>query len=250
MDTKNKEKLEHIQKLFTWKAPLELKNSDGEVIQTVYQRLIGDSDLYRARTIALRFSREMRRALRNTESDEYFAYIDIFNDYTKEEVVTLTLFDELTEIRANVEKDFYFPEPEALESDATTEEQEEHQEQQDTYEDRRAEALDAKIKEALETRQQQLDSLNEGDLRELFIDNKINALCEQELRLKFLSMCVYLGTYLDEKYTYHLFNSFEEFLNSPDTLKAQLVDGYNNLEVSSISLKGFPKVQTSDQSSD
>lgn len=246
MDTTNKEKLEQIQKLFTWKSPLELKDSEGIVLSTVYQRLVGDADLNKARTVALRYSREMRSKLRDTNSDEYFAYVDIFNDYNKNELVTLILFDELADLRSQAEKDFYFPEPNQPDAEAKTEELEEYQEQVDTYEDRRLKALDDKIKELLDQRKVQLDSADEEDLREIAVESRINSVCEQELRLKFLAMCVYLGTYLDEKYTYRLFKDFIEFLNCPDTLKTQLVDGYSNLEVSSINLKGLQKIPTSE----
>jgi len=246
MDTKNKERLELIEKLFIWKAPLELKGEDDIVVDTVYQRLVGDSDLNKSRVTALRYSRELRNKLKDITSDEYFAYIDILNDYNKEEITTLILFDELINIRTEAEKDFYFPEPEIPAEGSTTEQEEEYQELQDTYEERRIQALDDRVKELLETRKKNLDSETEDYLRERVTDSRIDSICESELRLKFLHMCVYLGTFLDSEYKYRLFKDFQEFLDCPESLKTQLVEGYGKLEVSSINLKGFPPAVTSE----
>lgn len=246
MDNKNKERLELIEKLFTWKAPLELKDGEDAVVNTVYQKLIGDSDLNKARVTSLRYSRELRGKLKDPTSDEYFAYVDILNDYNKEEIITLILFDELIDMRTEAEKDFYFPEPETPGEDATTEDEEEYQRLQDTYEDRRIKALDDRVKEILEARKNNLDSETEDYLKERAINSRVDSICENELRSRFLNMCTYLGTFLDSEYKYRLFKDFDEFLNSPEALKSQLVSGYNRLEVSSINLKGFQKIHTSD----
>ena len=73
--------------------------------------------------------------------------------------------------------------------------------------------------------------------------SKINNLCENELRIRFMEMVTYLGTYKDKKFKKRLFNSFQEFLDSPDILKNQLINGYNSLELSSVNLKGLQEIK-------
>ncbi len=246
MDKKNKERLERFQQLFQWRAPVEIIAPGGDVVDTLYQRLVGDADLNKARTTALRFSREMRVKLRDKDSDEYLAYVDTFADYTKDEIITLLLFNELQEIRENIEKDFIFPEPKEPDSETTTEELEEYQEQDDTYEERRNQALIDKVEAALMERKDQLFEEEIEKLRQALILSQVNNLCETELRNKFIQMCVYLGTFIDEEYKQHAFGTFDEFLDSPDILKEQLITAYNKLEVASVNLKGLPKVTPSE----
>jgi hypothetical protein len=249
MDKKTKERLERFQQLFQWRAPVEIIAPGGDVVDTLYQRLVGDADLNKARTTALRYSRELRNKLKDTNSDDYLAWVADIEDYDKNNLIVLVLYNELGQIRETVEKEFIFAEPMEPDTNATTEELEEYQELDDTYEDRRAEALGHKMEDAMQARKAELEAFSEEDLKAVLIQTRINALCETELREKFIQMCVFLGTYLDDDYRTRAYLTFQQFLDSPDNLKEQLITGYNKLEISSVNLKGLLKATPSDQPS-
>lgn len=227
-----------IDKLFNWKKELNIINNKGETVLTVYQRLVGDSDLQFARTKALGYSRRMRTKLRDESSDEYIAFVEGYSDFTKEELINTILFDQIIEIRTQVEKDFYFPETVEPDEDASTEETEKYEEEKATWEDRRNKKLNSLVEKELKKRREELERETQESLLVISKESRINALCEVELRRRFVEVCTFLGTFSDKKYKKLLFSSFEEFLESPEILKTQLLEGYTSLEISSVNLKG------------
>ena len=244
------ERLELIEKLFDWSRETPVLNAEKEEIGKVYQRLCGDSDIQKARVTALRYSREMRLKLKDTQSDEYLAYIDAYDDLSKDDLINLILFDELIEIRNKIEKDFYFPDPKEPNEEADTEAWENYQSLMDSWEERRNTKLNELVTQEIEDRKLELDrELLEGLQKQVRI-SKINNLCENELRIRFMEMVTYLGTYRDKKLKKRLFTTFQEFLDAPDILKNQLIEGYNSLELSSINLKGLQEIKLLGQKSD
>ena len=235
-------KVELIEKLFSWHKETPILDAKGVEIGKVYQRLCGDADIQKSRVTALRYSREMRIKLKDINSDEYLAYVDAYDDLSKEDLINLILFDELIEIRNKVEKDFYFPDPQEPKDD-DTEEWENYQVLVDSWEDRRTEKLNSLVTEAIEDRKFELNNKSLEEIQKQVRLSKINNLCENELRIRFMEMVTYLGTYKDKKFKKRLFNSFQEFLDSPDILKNQLINGYNSLELSSVNLKGLQEIK-------
>ena len=241
------ERPELIENLFRWNRETPIVDTKGAQIGKVYQRLCGDADIQKARITALRYSRELRIKLKNKDSDEYLAYVDGYNDLNKEQLTDLILFNEIMTIREKVEKDFNFPFPKEPDEEGTTEDWEQYQELQDTYESRRLDKLNEKLTKEIQYRREELSANSMEFLQEAVILTKISGLCENELKVRFMEMVTYLGTFRDKKMKKRAFSSFTDFLDAPDILKNQLMEGYNSLEISSINLKEFQEITPSDQ---
>lgn len=241
------EKVELIEKLFSWSKETPILDTTGKQIGKVYQRLCGDADIQKARITALRYSRELRIKLKDRNSDEYLAYVDGYTDLNKSQLIDLILFNELSTIREKVEKELSFPFPKEPDMESNTEAWEEYQELQDTYESRRLEKLNSVLTQAIQERREELNSESDEFIQEAVITSKISGLCENELRVRFSEMVTYLGTFRDKKMKKKVFSSFQDFLDAPDILKNQLMEGYNSLEISSINLKEFQEIPPSDQ---
>ena len=241
------ERPELIENLFRWNRETPIVDTKGVQIGKVYQRLCGDADIQKARITALRYSRELRIKLKNKDSDEYLAYVDGYNDLNKEQLTDLILFNEIMTIREKVEKDFNFPFPKEPDEEGTTEDWEQYQELQDTYESRRLDKLNEKLTKEIQYRREELSANSMEFLQEAVILTKISGLCENELKVRFMEMVTYLGTFRDKKMKKRAFSSFTDFLDAPDILKNQLMEGYNSLEISSINLKEFQEITPSDQ---
>ena len=53
----------------------------------------------------------------------------------------------------------------------------------------------------------------------------------------FRDICCYYGTYKDENYSERYFNSTEDFQNLPSSIKADFINAYVGLEITSEELK-------------
>jgi hypothetical protein len=241
------DRVELIENLFKWSRETPILDSKGEQIGKVYQRLCGDADIQKARITALRYSRELRIKFKDKNSDEFLAYVDGYNDLNKSQLTDLILFNELISIRDKVEKGFNFPFPKEPDIEANTEDWEEYQSLQDTYESRRLEKLNELLTKEIQNRREELESESFEFLQDAVILSKISGLCENELKVRFMEMVTYLGTFRDKKMKKRAFSSFQDFLDAPDILKNQLMEGYNSLEISSINLKEFQETQPLDQ---
>src|SRR5574338_1291244 len=85
-----------LQKLFGWGRVFEVINPQTEEAEAiVYMKLLGDADLGRARVYALRKSAELRRKLKDTNSDEYLAWVRDINEVSEEDLFNLiTIFSQ------------------------------------------------------------------------------------------------------------------------------------------------------------
>jgi hypothetical protein len=243
------EQRELLNKLFSWSNSLDLKNASGEVVMKVYQRLIGDMDLQKARMSALRYSREFRLKLRNHDSDEYIALIQPVEDLERDALITLLLVDSVDSVRQEIDRNYYFPEPKEPEEFASTEEHEEYTEKWNSWERDREKDYSTKLVQEMDALKAKLSELSTEELLTRAKTLRVDALCEQELKLRFLEMCVLFGTYIDPQFKKHLFDTYIDLGSQPDAVKSQLIDGYATLEMSTIRLKESIKSQASEQES-
>jgi len=242
------EKKELIEKLFSWTQELEIVGKDDQIIK-VYQRLVGDADLNKARMLSLRYSKTLRDTLSDENSDEYKLYLEDIHTLNRDDLLSMTLFGKLIDIRREIDSKFYFPEPEEPLPDATNEQLEKYQADYDSWEERRKTALTDIIKSKIDEATKELELKSDAELATLAKRSKINMLCEEEIQTKFAEACAFLGTYEDKDFKKRVYTVFEEYLNSPEQYKKQISDGYEKLEMSSVSLKESRRVVSSDQSS-
>jgi hypothetical protein len=226
-----------ISKLFNWGNKFSIVDSKGTKISDVYIRLVGDSELNRARVFGLRKSAEMRKKLRDPNSDEHMAYILDKDTVEKQNLVNYLLYRKTSEFAQAATKDIDIPFPKELEGDSTLEEQENYQKEVDSYPARVEEKVRSVITKQAEDEQKRLEAMNEDDLYKLFVVTTTNELCETEMYSRFRDFCVFSGSYKDDKYRHLFFNSIEEFSNLPRELKEQFLTNYDTLEISMEELK-------------
>lgn len=231
-----------ITTLFRWSKEIEIKDIKGAVRSKIYLRLVGDYDYNEAQKRALAESRKLRKLFRDNTSVEYDSLFADIDTLEKENLINSIILYEFNEIRDKVLDE---AEPQKtledfsddLEDDATQEDRENVQVKYDDYIKSRVEKLQGKFDEESELKREVLELLSDDVLKKRYIDSSINYRCGQFFSEKFRDYCVYLGTYLDDKFKTRVFKDFSEFLNCSTLLKNQLLEAYTSLTVSGEDLK-------------
>lgn len=226
----------NIKPVFNWFGQQEIVDTQGNTF-TVYIRLVGDEDLNRARVAALRKSNELRKKLRDPESDEYNALI-LFGDFlSKEQLVSEIINYNLIDLYQKAGKEVRIPYPKEPAGDAELEKQEQYQQEIDTWQDR----LNAKIQDWLEPRLSKLtldtEAKSEEVLRKEYKQIKENQVCNAEFQKRFKELCVFYGTFSDSEMKETFFESYEDFANQRSEVKEQYIEFYEALDLSSDELK-------------
>lgn len=229
-----------ITPLFNWSKQFEVVLEDNKI--PVYMRVVGDSDLNKAKVASLRRSADMRRKLRDDNSDERMAYIRDIEDLDEERLIsTITVFS-MRDLAEKTRQEVKVPAPKAPRSDAKTEAHEKYQAELDDYPNK----VQAKVKKVLEDKVEKLrETLKEESKESLYkkyVTIMTDELCEQELLTAFKEWTAYLSAYKDEDLTERLFSSFDEFSNLPSDLKSQFIRWYSLIEMSNDELKKLQPV--------
>jgi len=87
-----------IKRLFLYEHELEIKEK-GEVVGKVYQRILNNADVERARREGLRKSAVLRKQLKDKNSADYEIYIASAFDMDRETLVAAIVATELKEYR-------------------------------------------------------------------------------------------------------------------------------------------------------
>lgn len=226
-----------ISKLFIWGKTYEIVNNAGEVIYTIYMRLLGDADLNRTRVHALRKSQELRKKLRDVNSDERLLYVKDQEEMSKDELVYNVAALSMREINQRAAKEVKVPRPKQPKSDAKLEKLEKYQAELDDYPKKFSEALQKFIKDEVEKLRKALQELSEDELYKMYVRSLIEEFCEQEAFRAYKEMELYLGCYKDPDYTERLWKSFEDFENFDTDMKAEIRAAYDTLDIRMDELK-------------
>src|SRR5688572_17792334 len=116
-----------INKLFIWGKKYDIVNAQGEVVYEVYMRLLGDADLNRTRVHALRKSQELRKKLRDVNSDERLLYVREKDELSKDELIYNVIALSMRDINNRAVREVKIPRPKAPRSDAKIEKMEKYQ---------------------------------------------------------------------------------------------------------------------------
>jgi len=229
-----------IAKLFRFKKKVNIVDSSGKILDTVYMRLVGDSDYTQARQMSLSASRQLRIKLRDKNTPEYIANFSDLDVLQKEEMVNAIVASEIPDYRdewilqTGIEKL-----PELNIDNPTLEQQEEHQKAVEDYrKDRQKQLTDFMLKKSEERRKELLEKPDE-DIKNRYIMSTINARCIDAFTGVFRDYCVYKGTFKDDKYTQLAFDNFVEFQESAPQLRNQLLAAYTELEIGGEDLKNL-----------
>ena len=226
-----------IKNLFTWNKQIEIYSDTQEEPIKVYMRLVGDAEVNRARVFALRKSAELRKKLKDEDSDEYFAYMVDSDNFEDEQLISYLVLENSRDLYQRVVKEIEVPKPKEPKSDAEIEEQENYQLAIDEYPKKVHEAVTAKIKKELENVEANLRTKNREDLYASYKKTVTNTICEAEMYSMFKAMCTFFGTYRDEEMKERYFETFEEFQNLPTKVINQFFSKYDSLEMGMDALK-------------
>ncbi len=226
-----------ISALFNWGKIFALTSETGELETHVYIRLAGDADINRARVYALRRSAELRKKLREENTDERFAFIQDRELMDKERLIAVLSGLSLRTITHQAIKEIRLPFPKEPKSDAALEEFEKFQKEVDSYPEKKDKELRKVIEKELVKYGKKLEKLSEDELYTAYIVEITNELCEQEMINAFREMCTFFGCYKDGRFKDKLFSSFEEFTNLNTHTKQEFLSAYQSLELGTEDLK-------------
>jgi hypothetical protein len=234
-----------IQKLFGWGRVFEIVSPiDEDEKVLVYMKLLGDADLGRARTYALRKSAEMRRKLNDKNSDEFLAWVRSYEEITEQDLMNLIVIFSNREIgneARNSIKEVPIPKP--PKSNARLKKMEEFQKEVDEYPAKKAKAVSEAVDLAVSKLKKKLSEKSKEELYREYVKAVSDEFCEREAIMAFDDMQVYLGCYTDDTYKTKFFRdengepSFEAFNNLEPTIKAQFKDAYRSIDIELSELK-------------
>jgi hypothetical protein len=230
----------NISKLFDWGRVFEIVDPrDEDNIVLVYMKLLGDADLGRARTYAVRKSAEMRRKLKDLNSDERVAYIRTIDEMTLEELVNMIIVFSGRELSNKVRTTVKIPTPKPPKSNSKLEKSEKFQKEVDEYPQKRAQAIADALSKEVDLLRQNLNKRGKEELYNMYVIALVDEFCEREAMVAFEDMQTYLGCYTDDTYKPDklFFKEFEEFNNLEPSVKTQFKDAYRSIDIELSELK-------------
>ena len=228
-----------ISKLFKWKIAYVIKGDDkkpfldpdGNTV-TVYLRVIGDNDLDRAKKYALRQSRKLRADYRQDPQQ----VLPDFYEYSNDQLATLIVMNEATDVYKQAEKDSEVKYPHQTES-VSLEDAEEYEAQMSEYFDLLLEKIEENAKAALEVRYEHYRKMDTSVLTEKAQYTYINKIVEGDMAKIYNDAILFYSVYTDEECTEKAFSSVEDVRNSAQFLKEQLYREYTKLVLKDTDLK-------------
>jgi hypothetical protein len=225
-----------LQNLLRWKREVPIKDRKGEVVETVYMRIIGDADQQEAYRIARIESSKLRASLKDTTSERYLDQVEALNEANEEQckaIIDVALDNTFTqEAFANVERP---EEPRiaeiAVDPDAPTLEEQEKL-------DAAVEKADLDYRKAITEYVEQkkielearLSTLPIEELREEAKRETTSVLALGEFLQRSQDEKVWRGTYDDAKLKDRSFGGYEDFNQLDSFIKEQLREAYLELE--------------------
>lgn len=229
-----------LTKLFGWGRVFEVIDPRDESVQVlVYMKLLGDADLGRARTFALRKSAEMRRKLKDENSDERLAWVRSIDEVEVSDLVNLITIFSSREISNNAKSKVKLPTPKPPKSNAKLAKMEAFQKEVDEYPAKKAKAISEAIQNEVDSLKKTLEGKPKEELYKEYVRLLVDEFCEREAITAFDDMQVYFGCYTDDTYKAdkRFFKDFEEFDNLEPTVKQQFKDAYRSLDIEVSELK-------------
>lgn len=224
-----------ISPLFHWHKKFRLVSFNGE--EELYIRLVGDSELNRARVYALRRSAELRNKLRNLNSDERLAFIENKEVLNKVQLIQFILVFSMRELMQEATQNISLAYPKEPKSTASLEEQEKYQKDIDEYPTKKEELTRQYLDTRLTKIKESLEEMDEARLYNEYEKIVVNEMCEQEMLKAFSDFCTYSGIYKDIEFKERYFSSLDEFQNLPSKIKDSFLVAYRELELSAEDLK-------------
>jgi hypothetical protein len=227
-----------ISNLFKWNTVHFVEDENGDKIREdgepvkVFVRIVGDNDLSSARHYAIKKARKLRKEYKENAED----YIPDLDELSKEELVSIIILGEMSEIYKQAERDteIKFPKkPDGL----TLQDEERYQKERDDYFDNLQEAILNKSEEYIENRKKYYNTLSKENLKSHTTNAYINKMVENEMSKIYNDAILYYACFVDDKFEKKVFDSIEDVINASSILKSQLQNTYNKLSIKDTELK-------------
>lgn len=226
-----------ISVLFKWGKKINIYDVNNEILYTCYIRLVGDADVNRARVFALRRAAELRKTLRNPDSDEHVAFIADKEGLTKEELIKYVEIFSGKKLSEKAYKEISIPFPKEPSSDAPMELQEKYQYEVDHFTDRINQAAKDYITKEITKLEKELEAKDFDSLYAQYENLVTDDLCETEMIRTFREMCVFNSVYEDAGYTKKVFSKLSDYQSLPTEIKKQFEEEYESIEIDVDTLK-------------
>jgi len=219
-----------MQKLFKWKRQVEYNGV------TFYIRIVGDAVIEDARRFALLESRKLRKKLRDPNSDEHFMFLDIYNDFSDEE---LSATIQIAASRSVME-DYVRNNPKRIIEPPGDQPSQEEIENYEAEKEERDEQYVKDMQEAVEQWRKEfegaLSKMQRDSLVALAQRYEIDARCSAIYTDYFETYIVASSIYKDPQYKERMF-TIDEYRELPTEVKDLLYNTYNTLNISTEDIK-------------
>lgn len=224
-----------ISPIFAWNKEFSIEGENGNI--SVYMRIVGDADINKARVSALRRSAELRRKLRDENSDERFAFVRNIDEVDEDTMISVVIVFSMRDLTEQSKEEVKLKIPKQPRSDAKTELHEQYQAEVDAYPAKYQEELRKIIEVKIEKLKKDLKKLSREALYKKYEQALIDELCERELMTAFREWTTFLSVYRDPELRVKFFDTFEEFANLPSDVKSDFIKEYSLLELTIDDLK-------------
>ena len=227
-----------ITKLYRWSTEVEITDPVTDQSATVYMRLVGDAEINRARAYAFRRSRELRRRLKDPESDDRVAYLNELSEFDNKDILISTILILLgSDFQKYAVNSIDLPIPHEPKSDAKLETWEDYQAKVDEYTEVYRKVLTKEIKKL---RKKERKHLEPKSMETLYTEYEVliaEHLCAEEMNTAYYNWCVTHSLYKDKEHKKSLFKNINEFLNLAPQVIETLTNKYHDLELGMADLK-------------
>lgn len=227
-----------ITKLYRWFTEIQLDDPVTNQTVTVYMRLVGDADINRARAYAFRNSRELRRRLKDPESDDRIAYLNELSEFDSKDILISTILILLgNDFQKYAMKTIDVPIPREPKSDEKLETWEDYQTKVDEYTDIYRKALTKEMKKLRRKEKKHLETKTIDILYTEYETLIAEHLCSEEMNTSYYNWCISCSLYKDKEHKKPLFKNISELLDLAPQVIETLTTSYHNLELGMSDLK-------------
>jgi len=200
-------------------------------VGSVYQRVLNEREIEKARLSALRATRSLRLDLRNESTDEYAALMENILQLDKPQKVSVIMLEEMSDVydRARKNADLRMPSP--LPGDATLEEVENYEAAIDDYDDKVTQQVTQLADGYTKELKAELEELSDEDFSTRVLHSMENQICVNFMSSRFVEEMNWRSVYVDPKFKNNYFGNYAEFDELAEETKEQLGRGYKDLQL-------------------
>lgn len=219
-----------MNKLFKWKKQVEYNGV------TFYIRIVSDLVIEDARKNALLASRRLRKELRDVNSDSFFMYLDVLEEYDVEQLVGLIEIAGARQIMQEYINNTPRRVIEPLHDNPTQEEIEQYEEEKELRDKEYSDTITRVVEDWRKDFDTQLRLKTKEDLLAMARRYEVDRVCESAFRQEFESYVVAASVYKDPAYRERMF-SIEDYKSLPTEVKDLLYATYNTINIGADDIK-------------